>query len=163
MNRLVEPPPAAILASPDGTYACSELTSFAASWVRRLGRRVINEPTPQGLSGRWRTTLAWRVLAHRCGLDVEPLHLDSSVATSLAAYATGEALLVVDGEMVGETIPTTIRCGVRALATVVETPVLAVRFRRSDAAWRFLDATPHPDLSSGSEAGVAAIARALVG
>jgi hypothetical protein len=161
LNRLVEPPSAAILASPDGSYARNELTSFAASWVRRLGRRVINEPTPQGLSGRWRTTLAWRVLARDCGLDVEPLHLESTVLSPLVADAAGDAILVVDGGIVSERVPASVRRGVRLLATGAEAAILGVRFRRLGPAWRFLDATPHPDLTSGADIGVAAIARAL--
>jgi hypothetical protein len=163
LNRVITPPPAPILAaSLDAGYAYSELTAFAASWLRGLGARVVNEPTPQGLSGRWRSSLAWRVLAREAGLPVESLHLVSSAPGTLSqarSWLGGRTLLTVEGEAYGSAPPRRLWAGLRRLAELAATPILGVRF--SDSKWRFLDATPLPDFVSGGEAGVAAIARLL--
>jgi hypothetical protein len=165
LNRVLAPPLLPITAiSADARYAYSELTAFAASWIRNLGARVINEPSPQGLSGRWRSPLAWRVLAARAGLPIEALNLDSAHPGPVddTLWSGGRMVLVVAGEPFDTEVPAAIRAAIGRFAVLAATPILGLRF--SDpygGEWRFLDATPLPDLLLGGEAGIAAIGRLL--
>lgn len=170
LNRMLQPPSALVAAAVpgDADYARSELTSFAASWIRTLAPVVVNEPTPQGLSGRWRGALQWRALAVDAGLPVAPLTLESRHPPPPPTYGRdGEpstTMLAIDGELVGAGAPDPIRDAAREFAELAETPVLGLRFAGADparAGWRLLDATPYPDLSSAGEAGLSALGELL--
>jgi len=159
LNRVLAPPPAPICFGPDAEYAEHELTAFAASWIRRLGRRIVNEPSAQGLSGPWRMPLAWRMLAHEIGMLVEPLHLDS-IGPPFEPDILPAPILVVAGEAIA-TVPAGVRAAIRDFTRRVGMPLLGVRIRRVAKRWRFLDATPYPDLLAGGEEGIAAVAALL--
>lgn len=169
LNRLLEPPRAPWVAGEDHDYARSELTAFAASWVRRLGRRVFNEPTPQGLCGRWRTALSWRSLAASAGLSVEEQKLDSETVSVAWPPVVGpppaanpRMFLVVQG-VTYPSVPADVATAVAALAERAETEILGIRFATPpEGHWCFLDATPFPDLTAGGDAGIAAISELLV-
>ncbi|TCK21463.1 hypothetical protein [Pseudonocardia endophytica] len=167
LNRMVCAPATQTLAAVEGDedYARSELTSFAASWVRGLAPRVVNPPTPQGLSGRWRPAPGWRVLARRAGLPVVDLAVDSADPSTADGDPTGgSTVLTVGGEMLVRDAPDDVRAAAARLLSLAETPILGLRFDGAvpgENGWRLLDATPYPDLSSAGEDGVTAIAAEL--
>jgi len=163
LNRLMEPPVGALAhAVPaDADYARSELTSFAASWLRALSPRVVNAPTPQGLCGAWRSPLQWRALALAAGLPAARLHCDSAdPAAALPPFGSepGLAVLAVGGDVLVGGMPAPVRAAARRLARRAATPVLGLRFA---SGWGLIDATPYPDLSLAGEAGVDALAAVL--
>ena len=165
LNRMLQPPAAAAAAAVEGDadYARSELTAFAASWIRTLGPHIVNEPTPQGLSGRWRAPLRWRVLALEAGLPVAPFEFDSRQPPPLAYTPDGEpstTVLTIGGEPFAAGMPAAVRAATRRFAVLAQTPIMGIRFAGSDPArsgWRLLDATPYPDLTIGGEAGIPAL------
>jgi hypothetical protein len=169
LNRVLEPPrrPVAAAAPEDSEYALGELTAFAASWIRALAPRVVNAPTPQGLCGRWRPELHWRVLALRAGLPIVPLSIDSTDPPA-NPYAPsglpGTNLLAIGGTLLTDGVPAAVAAGVRRLSALAGTAILGLRFAGSDphlGGWRLIDASPYPDLSSAGELGVAALEAAL--
>jgi hypothetical protein len=170
LNRMLQPPLAAVAAAVpgDADYARSELTAFAASWVLALAPRVVNEPTPQGLCGRWRAPLQWRALALAAGLPVAPATFDSAdpppLGYGLEAAEPSTTVLALGGELVDGAVPDAVRAAVRRFATLAETPILGLRFaglERDRAGWRLLDATPYPDLSTGGEAAISVLEELL--
>jgi len=165
LNRMLQPPlaPVASAVPGDADYARNELTAFAASWIRTLAPLVVNEPTPQGLSGRWRAPLHWRILALDAGLPVAPLTFDSADPPPLA-YGLGAepsmTVLTIGGEPLAGAMPAAVREAARRFARLAQTPVLGLRFAGADPSrtgWRLLDATPYPDLSSAGETGISAL------
>jgi hypothetical protein len=164
LNRLPRPPVALLTAGPpvEATYASSEMHAFAMSWIRSLAPVVVNAPTAQGLSGRWRPALHWRQLAAGAGLPVVPLHLTSTDPAAWAGTGDGPSavVLAVGGELVGSWAPPAVRQAVRRLAALADTAILGLRFSGTDPAsggWRLLDASPQPDLRAAGESGVAAL------
>lgn len=167
LNRVLQPPLGATAhaVEEDAEYARGELTAFAASWLRALAPRLLNPPTPQGLCGRWRSTVQWRALAARAGLPAVPLHLDSHApgAEGPPELQPGETIvLTVAGELVeaddDPPAPSAVRAAARRFAHAAGTPVLGLRFAPG---WQLVDATPAPDLSSAGERGIAALEGAL--
>ena len=171
LNRLVSPPLAVLNAVEPGDreYARNELTAFAASWLGSLSTTVINEPNPHGLCGRWRQALEWRSLAARAGMNCVPLLLASAEPDgALQPPGTGESasvtMLAVDGRILYAGVPAALQRACERLTRLCVTRVLGLRFDGADPArggWRFLDATPYPDLAFAGEAGVAALEAAL--
>lgn len=167
LNRLTWPVNDLATAAPatDAAYAASEMRAFAMSWVRSLAPIVVNAPTAQGLSGRWRSPLHWRVLGARAGLAVAPLHLASRRPDDdEGGGAVGTTVLAVGGDLLDPAVPAAVRRGVHRLTALAATTILGVRFAGADpaaAGWRFLDATPQPDLRIGGEAGIAALEKVL--
>jgi hypothetical protein len=167
LNRLTWPPAGLVPAAApaDATYAQTELMAFAISWVRALAPVVVNAPTPQGLCGRWRTPLHWRMLGLQAGLPIARWHMantQSGGEEDLRAAST--TILTIAGELICPGAPPEIRRGARRLAALSGTAILGLRFAGADPAqgqWRLLDATPQPDLSAGSDAGIAALEEVL--
>jgi hypothetical protein len=162
LNRLPRAPWAMLTAGPpvEAAYATSELHAFAMSWLRSLAPVVVNAPTAQGLSGRWRPALHWRALAVQAGLPVVPLHLSSAEPAAPDEGGPSTVALAVGGDLVGVSAPAAVRSAVRRLAALSDTAVLGLRFAGADPAaggWRLLDATPQPDLRTAGEAGLAAL------
>ncbi len=168
LNRMLQPPLMAVTTAvpADAAYAVSELTAFAASWIRALAPRVLNEPTPQGLSGRWRPAMHWRLLALDAGLPTAPFTFNSRSAPlpNELDSEPSTTVLSIGGEPVANYIPDEIRDGLRRFAAAAQTPILGIRFAGSDpprSGWRVLDATPHPDLTIAGDKGIVALAAHL--
>lgn len=169
LNRMLQPPLGLATGAVhgDADYARNELTSFAASWVRTLAPRVVNQPTPQGLCGRWRPALQWRVLALEVGLPIVPLTLDSEHPPDDPYGHDGTPstiVLTIDGEPFADGMPDAVREAVGRFAGEAQTPILGLRFAGEDPAregWRLLDATPYPDLAGAGEAALDALERLL--
>jgi hypothetical protein len=143
----------------DAEYAQNEVRAFAMSWLRSLAPMVVNAPTPQGLCGRWRTPLQWRVLACRAGLPVAPLQVSSTRRTS-EDEGESSIVLALGGELIYAGAPAPVQAAVRRFAVLSETAVLGLRFASGSPAaggWRLLDATPQPDLRIAGDAGVDAL------
>jgi hypothetical protein len=172
LNRLLGPPLVVLDAAEPGDreYARNEITAFAASWLCTLSATVVNAPHPHGLCGRWRQPLEWRALAARAGLACAPLRLasegaDVPRALSIADPAGTTTVLSVDGRPLHPGVPAAVQRGCVRLSALSATRLLGLRFEGADparAGWRFVDATPYPDLSLAGEAGVAAIEAALI-
>jgi hypothetical protein len=171
LNRLLGPPLVVLDAAEPGDreYARNELTAFAASWLRTLATTVVNAPDPHGLCGRWRQPLAWRALAARAGMSCAPLRLASEGANVPQPLSIGDpagttTVLSVDGRPLHPGVPAALQRACARLSSLSATRLLGLRFEGADPArdgWRFVDATPYPDLSLAGEAGVAAIEAAL--
>ena len=54
----------------DRDYAASEMHALALSWLDALPCALINRPSPQGLSGRQLSLVAWKLLAMQAGFSV---------------------------------------------------------------------------------------------
>ena len=169
LNRVIQPPVAGLGAAvpEDAEYARSELTAFAISWIRALAPIVVNQPTPQGLSGRWRAPLCWRALAAEAGLPVAQATFDSDDPASVPLAINGEpstTVLIIGGEALARGLPSAVQSAIRRFAGLARTPILGVRFAGLDPArhgWRMLDATPNPDLSSAGDSAIKALERLL--
>jgi hypothetical protein len=171
LNRLVSAPLAVVDAAEpeDRDYARSELTAFAASWLRTLSATVVNAPHPHGLCGRWRQPLEWRALAARAGLIAAPLRLASAGPDMPRPLGFGDepgttTLLAVDGRILHAGVPSAVQRASAHLGRLCATRILGLRFDGIDPArsgWRFLDATPYPHLSLAGDTGVAALEGAL--
>jgi hypothetical protein len=164
LNRVASPPLRALaVAEPeDRDYARNELSAFAAGWLRALSANVVNAPDPHGLCGRWRRPLHWRVLASRAGMPCAEMRLASTAPA--APEPPSATLLAVDGRILADDVPARVQQASARLAALTATRILGLRFAGADprtAGWRFLDATPYPDLSFAGEYGVAAIEAAL--
>ena len=88
---------------------------------------------------------------HEVDFGDDPVRLDVSI---------GEATVQISVEATDDPGPS----GGRRFATLAETPIMGLRFaglERDRPEWRFLDATPYPDLSSGGEAAIPALEELL--
>jgi hypothetical protein len=172
LNRMLQPPlaPVAAAVPGDASYVRSELTAFAASWLRALAPRVVNQPTPQGLCGAWRAPVQWRALALEAGLPVAPATFDSRNPPPIGigfGFDTepSTTLLAIGGEVFGGALPKTLRAAAHRFTILAETPILGLRFAGREPhryGWRLLDATPYPDLSNGGDAAITALEALLV-
>lgn len=167
LNRMTWPPLRLLAAAApaDAAYAHSELTAFAVSWVRSLAPVVVNQPTSQGLCGRWRPPLHWRMLAMRAGLPTAPLRMASGdLPRGQDGAGPSSMILMIGGELLTSAAPGPIRQAARRLAALSETTILGLRFAGTDPArggWRLLDATPQPDLTAAGDAGIPALEKVL--
>ena len=130
----------------------------------------MNRPTPCGLSGQWRHTSEWICLAAQAGLTV-PRYVQSSRGWSgvpdlpdrtTGAGAVAKAFIIVDRTVVGPPAPPSILAKCRLLAKLSKTALLGVKFAAApDGYWTFAGATTHPDLRTGGEEVLDALARVL--
>jgi hypothetical protein len=161
INRLQWVPAEAVqLGTPaDQAYALQELYAFYMGWLYSLPRPMLNPPTPQGLSGRWRYPSEWTWLAGQSGLTVRPLCItpanhDLVAAQSLQSPSPGvrRTILVLDGEVVGNP-PEPVVDGVEHLSAMANTPLLGVDFDvDDDGRWIFAGVSVSPDLRNGGDA-----------
>jgi hypothetical protein len=161
INRLQWVPAEAVqLGTPtDQAYALQELYAFYMGWLYSLPRPILNPPTPQGLSGRWRYPSEWAWLAGQAGLAVQPLRITPATHEAVAALSLQlpspgrrRTILVLDGEVIGDA-PTAVADGVEHLWALADTPLLGVEFDLgSDDSWIFAGVSVSPDLRSGGDA-----------
>lgn len=172
LNRLVSVPSEhlGLATPPDREYASQELFALFVSWLHALPGPVLNRPTPQGLSGRWRHSSEWAWLASRAGLPTKPYRQAMQAAVGghdagwkLAPNGTPvKTVIVVDGHVVGAPGPAYVRAGCQQLAELAGTALLGAQFAASVTdAWTFVGATPLPDLRLGGEPLLDALASVL--
>lgn len=157
LNRVQWVPPdnLAVAAPEERAYASQEFQAFFAGWLYSLPPPVLNPPTAQGLSGRWRHPTEWHWLAGQAGLPTLPLKItghDHDLVT--AAYAKPRpherTVLVLCGEAIGGGLPSDFLAGCRHLSELAEIPLLGINFCASDDnTWIFAGADLHPDLRLG--------------
>lgn len=161
LNRLTSFPSDHLqIAQPvDREYAVQEFMAFAIGWLYALPQPVLNQPTPQGLSGRWRHASEWAWLAMRAGLPVLPYRQGSREQPSTVSAPFGlsnaptASVIVVGGQVLGEALPIHVVEGCRQLASLAETALLGIEFVPSAGLpWVFAQATPLPDLRIGGSA-----------
>ncbi|MCP4428564.1 MAG: hypothetical protein GY803_29110 [Chloroflexi bacterium] len=172
LNRLLTVPAEqfVLAASDERSYAAQEMTAFYASWLYALPGPVLNPPTPNGLSGRWRHVSEWLWLAAQVGLPTphfrqaahQPRNQDRMQGRLVAPGTPTRTAVVVGKRVVGQTISPAIKQSCRQLATLAQTPLLGIDFAADgQGRWLFAGATPFPDLTRGGEAILDALAATL--
>ena len=149
----------------DRRYAEQELFALYLSLLHALPGTMLNRPTPHGLCGDWRHPSEWVWLAHRAGL-LTMQYQQSELLPAPPLYDVGtpasKTTVVVKGECCGLEIPPDVAGGCSRLSELSETPLLGCDFDLTPAGeWRFVRATPLPDLQKGGEQLRDALARAL--
>lgn len=174
LNRLVELPSEhlKLARAADSEYASQEILAFFMSWLHGLPCPVLNPPTSQGLSGRWRHPSEWAWLAGRAGMELRPFRQSTrrphdAPGPQGPATPPGSVLrtaFVVEGRVVGEALPAHARERCETLARLSDTRLLGVTLAESAlGGLSFVEATHHPDLRLGGRPLLDAIARALEG
>jgi hypothetical protein len=165
LNRLIELPrgPIAGASAEDREYASQELHAFWLSWLKALPGPVINPPDPRGLGGALRSSTEWTALAARAGLPVRTEVFRSSVQHDDPNEWTlpSVTMVVLNGEVFGPLADRLVRSGCQRLRALAGTPLLGIRFVRTERGWQFSSATPLPDLRSGGTPLLDALASAL--
>lgn len=145
----------------DREYVKQELQSFFLGWLATMPGPVINEPTPWGLSGRWRHISEWIALAAGSGLPVPSYHMSTrspqeTTGWPMRAFSAGTpltTLITVRDKTLGAPAPPEITSGCLRLAASAGTTLLGVEFATGpDGEWTFAGATPQPDLRLGGDA-----------
>ena len=161
LNRLLAPPEALVAQSvpEDREYAQQELTALYLSWLNAIEAPVLNRPTPQGLSGRWRHASEWAMAAHEAGFSVPVYRQEAGddpgkgYASLAPAGAPVTHVVVLDDETFGPDLPQAPRECCRRLAQICRTQLLGVDlFVSPSDPWTFAGATPLPDLQVGGTA-----------
>jgi hypothetical protein len=183
LNRITAVPARHVHYAPraERDYALMELNALWVSWLYALPAPLLNRPSPLGLCGAVRHVAEWRAMAAAAGLDPAPFRLadDDPAALRLpweriaapgpsAAGAGREGsplgrrtVLVVGDEAVGDDVSGQVRQGCLALARSAGLGLLGAEFELTEGSWRFLDATPLPDLRQGGAAVIAALLATL--
>jgi hypothetical protein len=171
LNRLVREPPLQLhnVRAADRSYAAAEFAAFYLSWLNTFPDPMLNRPTPQGLSGRWRTPTEWAWLATRAALPTPSYSLgsggdeDTRRARRLISSASPvKTVIVVARQPVGVSAPADILQGCVRLAALAETALLGVEFADGPSGpWTFVGATPLPDLRWGGDGLLSVLAGVL--
>ena len=158
VNRLVSAPLNELYraAPPDRDYAAQEMLALYMSWLHALPKPMLNRPTPQGLSGRWRHCSEWAWLASRAGLPVE-VYRQRGTDPPEMGYRTlappdrpVASAIVCGGRTFGTDLPSEIASGCQSLAELAEIDLLGVEFYSSAShPHTFASASPMPDLRPG--------------
>ncbi len=152
----------------DRDYVSQELTALYLSWLYSLPCPVINRPTPQGLSGRWRTESEWVSLAAAAGLPTPVFRQSSSDRIDemkgekrlMPVRAPRRTVIVANGTVFGD-VSGEFGPACCNLAGLSETSLLGIDFVPARGGWVFAGATPNPDLRLGGPALIDALAEAL--
>jgi len=180
LNRLrfVDPPQFAAASAADREYAGAELSALLTSWLAGLRCAVVDRPRPPHLSGGWRSTIGWQVLAGEAGLPTRRLRyttngrrfavpglfpLEPPTATNGAAPGClaepaddGYARVLVAGDVVSGSPPSVDPAACLRLARSGGTSILELRFTRSasTARWTFADAVTLPTITTNEQVGL---------
>jgi hypothetical protein len=174
LNRLHSIPTSNLKASKaDNLYAFQELNALFISWLYSLPGPVLNPATAQGLSGEFRHISRWILMANSAGLTVPKFEQNSTVADKtpfhnigrlLPPEIKGKTVFVIDSQIVGKEVPPEIAESCRYMAKLAGTPLLGIEFLDSpDDSWKFVGATPSPNLTLGGKALLEKLSRALQG
>lgn len=185
LNRVTSVPARHVhLAAPaERDYALMELNALWASWLRGIPAPVLNRPNPLGLCGAVRHISEWRSMAAAVGLDPVPYRLADDDPEALrspwesvldpwpgtgchdcglyAGAAARTTVLVVGEQALGEDVPKAVSANCIALAQRAGLGIMGADFEVAGGAWRFLEATPRPDLRKGGPPLIAALLETL--
>ena len=170
LNRLSQVPRTRVdhVGGDDRDYAAQEMGALFLSWLEAMPGPLVNRPTPQGLSGRWRHPSQWAVLAARAGLAVAPYRqshetdpdrawLSDPRPDAVAVFAVSETAIAPAA------IPEPVRQGCLRLAQEAGEALLGIDLVPGrDGAWLMVGASPNPDLMRGGEPLIDALARLLI-
>ena len=118
----------------------------------------------------WRHVSEWVWLAARAGLPAPSYRQASSdqfdemfeVRRLFPLGTPTTTAIVIQDQVIGDSLPSEIRAGCLRLAALSETPLLGIEFARaSEKSWTFAGATPMPDLRLGGEPLLDALALTL--
>jgi hypothetical protein len=170
LNRLMAPSQnlARRAVPEDRDYALQETTAFYLSWLNSLSCPLLNQPTPQGLAGRWLHLSELTLFAHQAGLTTLAYRQTGGDAPE-AGYQPSPSpslnktqVILLDGEVFGVAVPSAVSDGCRSLARLLQTRLLSVDFHSTPQdAWTFAFANPVPDLQIGGPRLVECLARTL--
>jgi hypothetical protein len=150
----------------DREYVQQELVALFLSWLHALACPVVNRPTPQGLSGQWRSESEWVWLAHQAGLAVAPYRqsgrdrIDEMKGERrlVAAGALVQTVIVLGDAACGAAAPPPVVAACQRLAKISGTELLGVDFIAGAAGpWTFAGASPMPYLALGGPALIQAL------
>jgi hypothetical protein len=154
----------ASLGGTDADYARQEWFALYLSWLNALDCPMFNRPTPQGLAGNWRHPADWAALACRAGLSVLPWHQsesDDPMNAWTKRLPGGTPEIVAMPSMLVDTLGLSpeLATGCRELAKLAGDALIGIQFEMDPSVgWRFSTATVMPNLFSGGEPLVDAIA-----
>jgi hypothetical protein len=164
LNRLLGVSPAQLpgAATADREYASEELYAFFLSWLESLSGRVLNPPSPQGLSGAWLDSSEWLLLAARAGLPTPVYRQGARELSQPSRAGDRRSVLVVGSRALGPPAPPEVVAGCGRLARLAKLAILGLDFRvAAGERWTFVSATPLPALRPGGERLLDLLARAL--
>lgn len=169
LNRLSYLPGALLhrLGGPDRDYALQEWYALYLSWLHALPGPVVNRAVPAGLCGAWRHPSQWTQLSARAGLPVRPYrqsHRDDPMIAMAAAMAPAPlTAFVAGGRVVAPTLAVALHAPCRALARMAGVVLLGIDFAPAPGggSWEFIGASVTPNLISGGEPLIDALAAAL--
>lgn len=170
LNRLVAPAANHLnrTAIADRNYAHQELAAFYLSWLNSLSCPVVNQPTPQGLAGRFFHASEWTLLAGQAGLAVMPYRQNGNDLPGIGYKPLAPLnskpvrVVVFGGQVFGFALPDSVQSGCCELATRSGTALLEIEFyATADHRWTFSSATPVADLTIGGTPLLQSIGRFL--
>jgi hypothetical protein len=171
LNRLTQVPLQQLAGAPDYDYATQEYAAFFMSWLYSMPQPILNAATAQGLSGAWRHASEWVSLAARSGLQTPDYQQTSEdtiderreMRRLLPAESLTTLFFVVGDRVVGPPLPPETRASCLRLAQLAESSLLGIELVNdtSSNSWTFAGATPMPDLRTGGEALLDALAAEL--
>lgn len=172
LNRLITPSPKNLdlIFPADRAYVTQELKTFFLSWLYSLPQPIINRPSPQGLSGQWRHQSEWIFMGARAGLptqsyrqssrDIEGSFFDHVPPIPSGAFVI--QIIIVNGTVVGDSVPESIRKGCQRIAEMSGNQLLGLTFIVDQhEKWNLVNANTHPDLEGGGDALLDALEIAL--
>lgn len=180
LNRLLSVPTErlAAVAGPDLEYARQEMQALFLSWLHALPGPMLNRPSPQFLGGHWRHPSQWAVLAAGAGLAAAPFRQSADDPPELAmlppaprradtgwlpAAPPPVTVFVVAGRVVPpRPLPGDLGEGCRQLAKLAGDELLGIDLQLGPSGtWELVTASSVPDLRSGGEPLLDALADAL--
>ncbi len=173
LNRLVAVPATALVqvAKADRDYASHELTALYTSWLFSLTCPVINRPTGAGLCGHWPDRSEWLRQAFAAGLPAASYRLMATespwsgwIPPANGAGQRVETVILLDGAVADGQPPADLVPGCVRLAKRCGNRLVGLQFVvDASTSWRFMDATPMPDLAAAGDGLTDALAAALGG
>jgi len=154
----------AAASQPDREYAMGEWYSLLVSSLHCFGGARADPPSGQGLAGRWRHPSEWTVLAALAGLATAPCCVPADEPDRQLETAARRTLIVVGDDVVGAHGDLSLIAATRRLAELSGTSILGVDVApEPGTGWRFVGATPQPDLRLGGTPLLDALAAYLTG
>lgn len=153
------------LVETDRAYAQQEWTALHMSWLASLRVPVLNLPVVEGLCGAWRHRSEWAWLAGQAGFDVD-VYVQQVPSAPARSEHGGEAppvrtIIAIDGRGIGGPLEEDLADACGRLGVLAKTRILGVDLDARTSA--FVSASPLPDLRSGGEPLIDALASALRG
>jgi hypothetical protein len=156
------------------TVLTPELLHYSFHWEHRLGRDGVSSVAltladgrriVEGLCGAWRHRSEWAWLAGQAGFDVDD-YLQQVPPAATPPETGGEALpvrtiIAVDGQGIGGHLDEGVADACGRLGVLAKTRILGVDLDARTSA--FVSASPLPDLRTGGEPFIDALASALRG